>query len=101
MEQAAEEDLVETALYILQGQPAAGTRFIPAARASFARLAEHPEIGRHYETSHPRLQGIRIWRVRGFENYLIFYRAEEQTVFIERVLYGGRDIARLLEGDKE
>ncbi len=101
VEQAAEEDLVETAMYILQDQPVAGTRFIPAARDSFERLAEHPEIGRSYDTTHPRLQDIRLWRVRGFENYLIFYRAEEQTVFIERVLYGGRDIERLLEGDKE
>ncbi len=101
VEQAAEEDLVETAMYILQDQPAASTRFIPAARASFERLAEHPEIGRNYETTHPRLPGIRIWRVRGFEKYLIFYRADEQTVFVERVLYGGRNIERLLEGDKE
>lgn len=72
VELAAEEDLVETAMYILQAQPAAGTRFIPAARASFERPAEHPAIGRTYETTHPRLQCIRIWRVRGFEKYLIF-----------------------------
>ncbi len=44
---------------------------------------------------------MRIWRVRGLENYLIFYRTDEQTVFVERVLYGGRNIERLLEGDKE
>ena len=99
VEQAAEDDLVETAMYILQNQPAAATRFIPAARASFERLAGHPEIGRNYKTTHPRLQGIRLWRVRGFEKYLIFYRADEQTVFIERVLYGGRDLERILEED--
>ena len=99
VEQAAEDDLVETAMDILPDQPAAGLRFIPAARASFERLTEHPEIGRRYETTHPRLQGVRIWRVRGFEKHLIFYRTDEQTVFIERVLYGGRDIERLLEGD--
>jgi toxin ParE1/3/4 len=101
VEQATEEDLVETAMYILQDQPAAGMRFIPAARASFERLAEHPDIGRTYETTHPRLQGIRIWHMRGFEKHLIFYRADEQTVFVECVLYGGRDIERLLDGDNE
>jgi hypothetical protein len=37
--------------------------------------------------------------VERFENYLIFYRVTEDTLFIERVLYGGRDIEQILEGD--
>lgn len=99
VERAAEEDLVATTTDILQDSPSAARRFVTAARRTFEQLARQPEMGRQYQTPHPRLQGLRIWRIRGFTRYLIFYRATEETVFIERVLYGGRDIARILDGE--
>ena len=46
---------------------------------------------------HPRLQALRVWRISGFDSYVIFYRVVEETVFIERVWHGSRDIDRLLE----
>jgi plasmid stabilization system protein ParE len=64
VEQAAEEDLVETAMYILQNQPAAATRFISAARVSHGgrdieRLLEgdDEEGEEHDGESHPQPSG--------------------------------------------
>lgn len=34
-------------------------------------------------------------------NYLIFYRAYENTVYVDRVLYGRRDYLRVLFGNTE
>jgi len=31
-------------------------------------------MGQVEDFDHPRLTGIRRWRVRGFNNYLIFYQ---------------------------
>lgn len=41
----------------------------------------------------PRLTGVRR---RPFGNYLIFYRIEDSTVQVMRILHGARDYARIL-----
>ena len=35
--------------------------------------------------------GLRRWRVRGFENFLIFYRPIDDGIEVLRVLHGQRD----------
>ncbi len=101
VERAAEEDLFEAVDYSMrQRTPATSRRFVTAAQETFARLAETPDIGHRYQTTHPRLQHLHVWRVRVFDRYLIFYHATEQTLFIERVLHGARDIGRLLGQEK-
>ena len=100
VEQAAETDLFEAvAYYRRDGSPATARRFVAAAQDTFAQLAQMPDMGRRYQTDHPRLHHLHVWRVRGFERYLIFYHATEDTLFIERVLHGTRDIEHLLEDE--
>ena len=102
VERAAEEDLFAAVdYYMRQGTPATARRFVTAAQATFARLAETPDIGHRYQTTHPRLQHLHVWHVRRFNRYLIFYHATEQTLFIERVLHGARDIERILAGEND
>ncbi len=54
-----------------------------------------PGIGERRESRNPRLHGLRIWRVEGFENHLIFYRPADDGIEIVRVLHGARDIDRI------
>ena len=42
---------------------------------------------------------LRAWQVRGFENYVIFYRPIEHGVEIVRVLHAARDIAAIFEDE--
>jgi len=53
--------------------------------------------------------GCRLSPVSGFEtayrflvcgNYLVFYRVEEGSVFVDRILYGKRDYLKLLFGEQ-
>ena len=44
------------------------------------------------------LEGDR--RVMVIGNYLVIYRIEEETVYIQHVTEGSRDLERLLEGDE-
>lgn len=72
VERAAEEDLFAAVdYYMRQGIPATARRFITAAQETFARLAETPDIGHRYQTTHPRLQHLYVWRVRGFNRYFL------------------------------
>ncbi len=38
-----------------------------------------------------------MWPIRGFENYLVFYRPIEEGIEVTRVLHGARDIRGILE----
>ena len=62
-------------------------------------LEEFPEKFRNYEKEPWRSRGLRVMPV---DNYLVFYipKPEEQTVYIIRVMYGGRDIDAQLKQTK-
>jgi toxin ParE1/3/4 len=58
-----------------------------------------PGIGSPQSFENPMLAGVRRWPVEGFENYLIFYRTDDEHVEIIRVLHGARDIEAVLQGE--
>ena len=88
----ARRDLVETAVYLEERNPDAAMRFLAAVEDTLAALAELPEIGVERPFGDPRLAGLRMLPVHGFEKHLIFYRPTEDGVEIVRVLHGARDI---------
>jgi toxin ParE1/3/4 len=94
---AALADLNEQAKYIPRDSPRAAIRFLAAAEASFQLLATMPELGQRQEFGRTELAELRAWQVRGFENYLIFYRPVEHGIEVLRVLHAARDIAGLFD----
>ena len=94
---AAERDLLDhfVALGARAGE-ATALRFLAAAEATFTELAAMPHMGRAEDFGHPRLAGLRRWRVRGFEHYLIFYQPLAPGIDILRVVYATRDLPGLL-----
>ena len=42
------------------------------------------------------LEGLRMWLVSGFENYLVFYIERTHFIDIVRVLHAARDIPSML-----
>ena len=63
----------QIACFIADENPAAAERFLEAVEASFAALARMPHMGvpRHFRN--PKFADVRMWRVRDFDKYLIFY----------------------------
>src|SRR5919106_2814484 len=59
------------------------------------RILVVPEIGSVRNFDNPELEGLRMWRIPKFANYLIFYRPTSERVEIVRVLHGARDIPSL------
>jgi toxin ParE1/3/4 len=75
--QQAHADLLEIADYIAADNPEAAERFLDAAEEAFAHLAAMPSIGQTVPFRSTVVHGIRVWRVQGFERYLIFYQPQD------------------------
>ena len=93
----ARADLLEIAEYIARDNLPASSRFLDVAEACFRTLARFPEMGALAHFDSPHLLGLRRSRIKGFENYLVFYRPTESGVEIIRVLHGARDIESLFD----
>ena len=71
-------------------------RFLAHAEASFNDLAQQPKMGAPLTLKHPALANIRKWRVKGFDNHLVFYEPRPDGVSIVRVLHAASDWWQLL-----
>lgn len=93
---AADRDLDDQADYLAEeASLETALRFYDACHATFEKIAGMPGIGERRESPDPRLAGLRVWRVAGFETHLIFYQPAVDGIVIVRVLHGARDIERI------
>jgi len=88
---AAEADLESIADWIAAENPAAAADFIAELRESCTALGLFP----NRFAIVPRYRNRNI-RQRPYRNYLIFYRAQDMSVEILRIIHGARDYGRLL-----
>jgi toxin ParE1/3/4 len=95
----ARQDLLDHFVYIGQDTPKAAARFLEAAEDTFVQLAGMPRMGRSWDSPHPHLAGVRVGRVQGFRNYLVFYRPVEDGIEVLHVFHRARDIESLLEAE--
>jgi toxin ParE1/3/4 len=95
---AADRDLDDQASYLAaEASLETALRFYDAASVTFGKIASVPGIGERWPSANPRLAELRVSRVEGFENHLIFYRPVAEGIEIVRVLHGARDIDSVLE----
>ena len=97
---SALEDLVDLADHIALDNIEAASRFLKTAEESFRGLERMPLMGSAREYRNPEFTGVRMWRVKGFRRYLIFYRPIEDGIEIVRVIHSSRDIAALFGEDE-
>jgi toxin ParE1/3/4 len=93
---AADADVDEAALFIARDSIEAALRFYDAVDTTLRELRAHPKRWPVYSMEHPRLADLRKRAVKGFPNYLVFYRYEDGIVEVIRVLHGARNIPREL-----
>ena|SRR5581483_1942836 len=92
---AAIADLDQIFDYISEESPASAWRVVLAVRKMFSNIAKNPGVG--------TLRRFRSWpdirsrRVKGYPNYLIFFRVQNEIVEILRVLHSKRDLPRFFE----
>jgi toxin ParE1/3/4 len=89
-------DLQEHCNYLAQNNRDSAFRFFDAARQTFAALARMPGMGNLYE-SEEEIVNVRKWAVKEFKKYLIFYRYDDETLEILRIIHATRDLDPLLK----
>lgn len=68
-----------------------------AVQTTLELLAVQPGLGRTRKFRHPVLRDIRSFRLAPpFGVHLIFYRHSSTTLYLERLMFGGRDLSRRL-----
>jgi len=82
----ADADLVDIATYIARDNPGRAHGFVGELEGRCAQLLGFPESGRARPELAPDL------RSKPHGRYIIFYTPGPQTVRIERILHGARDI---------
>ena len=94
---AARRDLVEHFVYLAENAgPDTAERFLANVETSFNDLASQPMLGAPLTSQHPALASLRKWRIKDFDNHLIFYLPRPDGVSIVRVLHAARDWWNLL-----
>jgi len=87
----AHSDLYEIGLYLSERSLEVSKRFTRAVNRSIQFLLKALRSGERRSYSNPEYAGMRVWQVSDFSNYLIFYRADETTLTVVRVIHGARD----------
>jgi plasmid stabilization system protein ParE len=93
---ACKRDLVRHFAFIAGDSVEAARRFLRAAQNSFEALASMPKMGTPGKFPGGKLDDLRLWRVKGFENYLILYRSRRGGIAIERVIHAKQDYQRIM-----
>ncbi len=83
--------------YAIEAGRGVAAAYLEAVHETLGSLAIHPDLGRLRRFREARLKGIRSFRVRQpFNQHLIFYRHDRQTLYAERLLHGARDLPQRL-----
>ena len=75
----------------------AADRFLESAYGTFQELANMPGMGRSRKFASAQLRDLRSFRVKNFENYLIFYVPIPDGIKVFHVLHGARDLEHFWE----
>jgi toxin ParE1/3/4 len=92
-----EQDLPDIYAFIAQQDPAAAERVLDAVEETLRQLTQQPDCGVLYPTRNRKLQGLRMFPVTRFHNYLVFYRVEIDAIRILYVTHGARHLFRLFQ----
>jgi toxin ParE1/3/4 len=70
----------------------AADRFIDFAYGTIEELARMPEMGQRRHFPHKRLSDLRSFRVKNFENYLIFHGTTTDGIEVFHIIHGNRNL---------
>jgi toxin ParE1/3/4 len=72
-------------------------RFVRAIHSASRMLAEMPELGVRRPFKKKRLANVRMWPVREFRQFLIFYEPVEDGIRLLRIIHAKQDYPRVLQ----
>lgn len=95
---AASVDPDEQAQYLAAGSGLeTALRFYDMADETFRLLSFHPRLGRATQIQNQLLADTRMFPVKHFSEFIVFYRPSSKGIVIVRIVHGSRDLPRLKE----
>lgn len=92
-------DIIEIANYIAEDLPKSALAFVDAAEETLHLVSSFPSLGVAKRIPDAPVENLRMIPVAGFEQHLIFYAANDESIIVLRAIDGRREIPRLLESD--
>ena len=93
---AAIADILEQAdWYAAQAGRSLARRWEKAVKSAILQATRRPATGALCLFRSKALQDVRRTNITGFPKHLIFYRFDDDEVFVLRVVHGARDLERL------
>ena len=92
-----EFDLIGIYAYIHPRSPAGAERVFNALERFIRSLLGMPGVGTLWQSSDPRLEGMRVAVVKPYRNYLVFYRPTDDGIEVFRVVHGARQLDRIID----
>ena len=94
--EAARND-IETIIdyYLLEAGVEVALSFTRAWQSTLSVLARHPGIGSPRFAREVRIEGLRVWSLRGFP-HLVLYLLDDDGPEVIRILHSARDIPSTL-----
>ena len=88
----AERDIEECFVYIGEENLDIAVHFLVAVEDSIEAIGRNPFIGKQREFRNLKIKNLRLWLVKDFANYQIYYTVGAEIIEIIRVLHGARDL---------
>ncbi len=88
----AEEDFTEIISYITADNPTAAESVVNKIEKNLELLSESPHLGKSPSDYDLKLLGYQYLII---ENHQVFYKIEQRTIFIHRILHGARNYKNL------
>ena len=89
----AKEDFLHHIDFIAEDKPLAAEKMANRFEKAFETLSENPQAGRQPREERLRLLGYRYLIIG---SYLVFYRIQENKIFIYRIFHGAQDYLSVL-----
>ena len=90
-------DVIEQAdWYAAQSGRNLETRWEQAITSALLRLVRNAKVGALCNFRNGELRNVRRAAIHGFSKHLIFYKIDENEIFILLVLHGARDLENFL-----
>lgn len=82
-------DIEEAFVYIAEYDLDRAVYFLVAVEDALDMIAVHPMLGSNRAFENKKLKNLRLWPVKGFENYLIVYssQSDEKMIRLNRLLH--------------
>lgn len=101
LREAARRDLVDHFVYLAENAGlTTAERFLDRAEATFEALSHQPLMGAPLPLRRPELANVRKWRIKDFDNHLVFYEPRPTGISVVRVLHAASDWWGLLGFDQ-